>query len=48
MTTVSFTPPLLVRQDGDRVVVANRGAQRIEQVLLFERDARGLRMEIVV
>lgn len=40
--TGSFPTPLFVVAEGGTVKVRNRGAQRIDQVMLFERDERGL------
>lgn len=44
--TGSFPTPLFVVAEGDAVKVRNRGAQRIDQVMLFERDERGLAYDI--
>jgi hypothetical protein len=44
--TGSFPTPLFVVAEGDTVEVRNRGGQRIDQVMLFERDERGLAYDI--
>ncbi|MBK6938908.1 MAG: hypothetical protein IPH13_01700 [Planctomycetes bacterium] len=44
--TGSFPTPLFVVAEGGTVKVRNRGAQRIDQVMLFERDERGLAYDI--
>lgn len=44
--TGSFPTPLFVVAEGSAVKVRNRGVQRIDQVMLFERDERGLAYDI--